>query len=457
MIGLVQQSEFLLHKILSTAELKLLQLILFEGTYAVCILLNSSTNLVGFQRTLKQNLFEADVADKLVDSPFHPFDHRVNWICRDFISVSFSVNNLFEKEVVLASLKSSRTLFWAIRFSDCQLITTSVGLTFLVDPSVEGILYHKRPETSYGPEEGPSVVLDYRGQGIIVPASASTSEPVYNKADLEELLVETVTVAFLGDHLDHHPIQLEQLAHQFLELTFLGRAWESRLESFMQGNWSHHVLGWKETTGSFFEFVEEQPLPVVPQEEDHVSRLKKLLDQDDGLRKLKGKRKVIESTSSQMMPLMMNHPSETKIPNPDDQGDETVNQPAHQPHQPQTSTTVASNERLQTFTVDDIPHSQWRDRFQEFKAFLILQIQKPDAQSRQILLDFVSSSLHKKDLEVYFQKMSRRFYLIGRLTDPNLKQAFLSSIPKPLGEEMFREDVLTEQVSPRTHKTDEES
>ncbi|GMN65327.1 hypothetical protein TIFTF001_034383 [Ficus carica] len=34
--------------------------------------------------------------------------------------------------------------------------------------------------------------------------------------------------------------------------------------------------------------------------------------------------------------------------------------------------------------------------------------------------------------------MSRRFYLIGGLNYPNLKQAFLSSIPKPLGEETFR-------------------
>ena len=45
----------------------------------------------------------------------------------------------------------------------------------------------------------------------------------------------------------------------------------------------------------------EQPLPVVPHREDHVLRLKKLLDQDDTLRKLKGKQKSQESTSSQMM------------------------------------------------------------------------------------------------------------------------------------------------------------
>ncbi|GMN58746.1 hypothetical protein TIFTF001_027833 [Ficus carica] len=83
---------------------------------------------------------------------------------------------------------------------------------------------------------------------------------------------------------------------------------------------------------------------------------------------------IEEPTSPQ--PLMTNQPSEgptvTEIPDPDDQGDETVNQPAYQPHHPQTSTSAASNGRLQTFTLDDIPPSQWRDIFQDFKAFLVL-------------------------------------------------------------------------------------
>ncbi|PON64119.1 hypothetical protein PanWU01x14_126410, partial [Parasponia andersonii] len=34
--------------------------------------------------------------------------------------------------------------------------------------------------------------------------------------------------------------------------------------------------------------------------------------------------------------------------------------------------------------------------------------------------------------------MIKRFYLIGGIDYPNLKQAFLSSIPNPLGEETFR-------------------
>ena len=44
----------------------------------------------------------------------------------------------------------------------------------------------------------------------------------------------------------------------------------------------------------------------------------------------------------------------------------------------------------------------------------------------------------KKKLEKRFQHMTKRFYLIRRIDDPNLKQAFLSSIPEPLGEETFR-------------------
>ena len=34
--------------------------------------------------------------------------------------------------------------------------------------------------------------------------------------------------------------------------------------------------------------------------------------------------------------------------------------------------------------------------------------------------------------------MTKKFYLIGGVDDPNLKQAFLSSIPDPLGEETFK-------------------
>ncbi|GMN21490.1 hypothetical protein TIFTF001_047286 [Ficus carica] len=45
---------------------------------------------------------------------------------------------------------------------------------------------------------------------------------------------------------------------------------------------------------------QEQPLPAVPQKEDHIKRLMRLLDEDDTLRKIKGKQKELPS-SSQMM------------------------------------------------------------------------------------------------------------------------------------------------------------
>ena len=47
-------------------------------------------------------------------------------------------------------------------------------------------------------------------------------------------------------------------------------------------------------------------------------------------------------------------------------------------------------------------------------------------------------SMDKRDLEKHYKKMTQQFYQIGGINDPNLKQAFLSSIPDPLGEETFR-------------------
>ncbi|KAL5575994.1 hypothetical protein UlMin_017693 [Ulmus minor] len=139
--------------------------------------------------------------------------------------------------------------------------------------------------------------------------------------------------------------------------------------------------------------------------------------------------------------------------------------------------------KFQTFTLDDLPPSKWRIRFQEFRACTLLEAQKPRAQPRIFLLQFVSRftgilqdwwinlgeyrkiqflqiasvelaldhiytefcgqeaqccSMQRKDLEKHYREMTKRFYLIGGVDDPNLKQAFLSSIPDPLGEETFR-------------------
>ncbi|XP_062094158.1 uncharacterized protein LOC133800219 [Humulus lupulus] len=46
-------------------------------------------------------------------------------------------------------------------------------------------------------------------------------------------------------------------------------------------------------------------------------------------------------------------------------------------------------------------------------------------------------SMDKRDLKKHYKKMTQQFYQIGGIDDPNLKQAFLSSIPEPLGEETF--------------------
>ncbi|KAL5564654.1 hypothetical protein UlMin_027818 [Ulmus minor] len=152
--------------------------------------------------------------------------------------------------------------------------------------------------------------------------------------------------------------------------------------------------------------------------------------------------------------------------------------------------------KFQMFTLDDLPPSKWRTRFQEFRAWTLLEAQKPRAQPRTILLQFVSRftgilqdwwinlgeyrqiqflqiasvelaldhiyvefcgqeaqvterqraeffkmkcySMQQKDLEKHYREMTERFYLIGGVDDPNLKQALLSSIPDPLGEETFR-------------------
>ncbi|KAL5548138.1 hypothetical protein UlMin_003369 [Ulmus minor] len=152
--------------------------------------------------------------------------------------------------------------------------------------------------------------------------------------------------------------------------------------------------------------------------------------------------------------------------------------------------------KFQTFTLDDLPPSKWRTRFQEFRAWTLLEAQKPRAQPRTILLQFVSRFtsilqdwwinlgeyrqiqflqiasvelaldhiytefcgqepqvteilraeffkmkccfMQWKDLEKHYREMTKRFYLIGGVDDPNLKQAFLSSILDPLGEETFR-------------------
>ncbi|KAF4373700.1 hypothetical protein G4B88_030043 [Cannabis sativa] len=57
---------------------------------------------------------------------------------------------------------------------------------------------------------------------------------------------------------------------------------------------------------------------------------------------------------------------------------------------------VGRGEGSSSFTLDDIPPSKWRERFQEFQAWLSLETQKPQAQTGTILLNFEFMKQSKK-------------------------------------------------------------
>lgn len=145
------------------------------------------------------------------------------------------------------------------------------------------------------------------------------------------------------------------------------------------------------------------------------------------------------------------------------------------------------------FTLEDIPPSQWRTRILEILAWAQVQLQKPLAthtsviaqlpprllgrlkdwwvnlgeyrqmqalqsvnidtflalihhefigaqfyhtdQQREEFFQMKCCSFKRKDLERHYSNMSSRFYVINGLDDPNFKQAFLNSLPEPLGNE----------------------
>ena len=59
-------------------------------------------------------------------------------------------------------------------------------------------------------------------------------------------------------------------------------------------------------------------------------------------------------------------------------------------------------------------------------------------QAREEYLNMKCCSFRRKDLEKHYARMSKRFYAINGLDDINLKQAFLKSLPEPLGNETSR-------------------
>ncbi|GMN46238.1 hypothetical protein TIFTF001_015424 [Ficus carica] len=269
---------------------------------------------------------------------------------------------------------------------------------------------------------------------------------------------------------------------------------------------------------------QEQPLPVVPQKEDHIRRLMRLLDEDDAMRKQKGKQKELPSSSHMMVQpqpqrqnpltaMIKNHcvenlpqiqvlepdtsSEEESVPEDSDwssdvstssEPEETspqpimMNQPepdmsevqdetpevTQQPRQPAQTSKTMTNGKIQK------PHAQtkeilldfasrftgilsdWWISLGEYRQLMFLQTESIEAALSQLYAEFCGQeaqivekarseffkmqccSMDKSDLEVHFQKMSKRFYLIGGINDPNLKQAFISSIPEPLGDETSR-------------------
>ncbi|GMN49498.1 hypothetical protein TIFTF001_018664 [Ficus carica] len=136
----------------------------------------------------------------------------------------------------------------------------------------EKSLHRKRLMTSCEPGGGPSVVLNCRGMEIVVLASAGTFGPVCNKVKLEEILVgiSKVRVVFLEVRADLKVILLGILyavwaeAHIPITVTCLGFVsvlrsaikFERNDFCLFRGDLSHHVLGRKDTTGSFFRLLE---------------------------------------------------------------------------------------------------------------------------------------------------------------------------------------------------------
>lgn len=58
--------------------------------------------------------------------------------------------------------------------------------------------------------------------------------------------------------------------------------------------------------------------------------------------------------------------------------------------------------------------------------------------AREEYLSMKCCSFRRKDLEAHYDHMSQRFYLLDGIDDVNLKQAFLNSLPDPLGSETSR-------------------
>ncbi|KAL2518517.1 Reverse transcriptase domain-containing protein [Abeliophyllum distichum] len=148
------------------------------------------------------------------------------------------------------------------------------------------------------------------------------------------------------------------------------------------------------------------------------------------------------------------------------------------------------------FTLDDVPPQKWKTRFQEMQVWCFTELQRPHMTHSRVIKSFLvrltgfmkdwfdslgqyrqlqylnaptvdeflnalywefcgkqdhlkdiarkeffklkCCSYNPKDLNKHFENAVRRFYLIGGMDDPNIKQAYLEYIPQPLGQETLR-------------------
>ncbi|QHN76798.1 polyprotein [Arachis hypogaea] len=147
------------------------------------------------------------------------------------------------------------------------------------------------------------------------------------------------------------------------------------------------------------------------------------------------------------------------------------------------------------FTFDDIPPARYRERLNEFSAWIETTMANPNLTSRQVLADFINRmtgnlrewvnnlseyerlqlingtssqflgiihqeflgditiiqkrnsqeyfemkccSLNRKDLEKHYKKMAAKHYPLGGNNNPPLKQVFIASLPDELQPELHR-------------------
>ncbi|KAL2541644.1 putative zinc finger protein [Abeliophyllum distichum] len=144
------------------------------------------------------------------------------------------------------------------------------------------------------------------------------------------------------------------------------------------------------------------------------------------------------------------------------------------------------------FTLDNVPPQKWKTRFQEMQAWCFAELQRLHMTHSTVIKSFLARltgfmkdwfdslgqyhqlqylnaptvdefmnalywefcgkqdhlkdiareeffklkycSYNPKDLKKHFENAIRRFYLIGGMDDPNIKHAYLESIPQPLGQ-----------------------